>query len=219
MKRANKKYIPALKFNFLSSLFDFFLAVTMPEQKIKLSLLQQTRLHSGEKVLDFGCGTGTLVIMAKKLCPEIELSGIDVDKKILRIAEKKIDRQKLNINLLNYDGSYLPFTDASFAKVVSSLVFHHLTSEQKKLAFQELFRVLAPGGEIHIADFGKGKNKFMQALFFLIRSLDGLNNTRDNAKGLIPNYLTAAGLVDARETGYFNTAFGTVCLYSARKEG
>ena len=101
--------------------------------------------------------------------------------------------------------------------MVSSLVFHHLTKKQKDNAFKEIYRVLKPGGELHIADWGKASNKLMRALFYLVQLLDGFKTTTDNVRGLLPNYIRNAGFVEIKEHRHYNTMFGTLSLYSAKK--
>lgn len=63
------KYIPALRFKWLTPLYDFFLGITMPERKIKFALIEAAEISSRMKVLDFGCGTATLTIMIKEFQP------------------------------------------------------------------------------------------------------------------------------------------------------
>lgn len=55
----------------------------------------------------------------------------------------------------------MDFADHNFKRVLSSLVFHHLTPEHKCLAATEIFRVLKPGGELNVADWGKAQNALM----------------------------------------------------------
>ena len=68
------KYIPALRFKWLTPLYDFFLSITMPEKKIKLALIEAASIPAGIKVLDFGCGTATLTIMVKEMYPEAKVT-------------------------------------------------------------------------------------------------------------------------------------------------
>ena len=65
------KYIPALRFKWLTPLYDFLINITMPERKIKQALIEAANIPAGINVLDFGCGTATLTIMVKEMCPGI----------------------------------------------------------------------------------------------------------------------------------------------------
>lgn len=208
------KYISALKFDFLTKLYDPSIKIVMPENLFKNTLIEQANILSGHRVLDFGCGTGTLTIMAKTKSPESIIIGIDVDEKIIDIAKKKIALQRLDIEIDKYDGNAMPYENESFDKVISSLVFHHLIGEQKGNTLKEIYRILKPNGEIHIADFGRPRNRMMKLISYFLQLLEPIT---DNIKGLIPNYLKAAGFIDVGENKYFNTIFGTLSLYNARK--
>ena len=85
----SKSYIPALRFNWLTRFYDLLLGLTFPEKKIKQALIDQCRLAGQERILDFGTGTATLSLMIKQQYPDVAVTGIDVDYKILNMAQKK----------------------------------------------------------------------------------------------------------------------------------
>ena len=218
LKSMNTKYVPALRYGFLTRFYDFLLSLTFPEKKIKRALIKQCAFEGAEDVLDLGVGTATLSIMIKQSFPCIGITGIDVDKKILELAARKIRIEKvLNIKLMQYDGFEIPFGDGCIDKVVSSLVFHHLSTQTKKVVLSEVHRVLRPGGELHIADFGKSANFYTKLAFAVFRRFDGEENTRVNSKGLLPQFILNAGFRYVKQTVHFNTAFGTVTLLKAKK--
>lgn len=212
-----KSFIPALKYSWLTRFFDPVLNFTMPEKKFRKLLIEQAGVKKDERILDFGCGTGTLSIMLKEAEPNALVTGLDVDEEILEIAGKKIAHKGIDIFLVKYSGTLLPYNDSSFDKVVSSLVFHHLDKEQKENSLKEIFRILKPGGELHIADWGKAANPLMRLLFYLVQLLDGFKTTSDNVKGLLPSYIQNAGFWNVARRKKINTVFGTLCLYSATK--
>ena len=82
---------------------------------------------------------------------------------------------------------------------------------------KELCRVLKPGGELHIADFGKPKTLYAKLAFSIFRRMDGEENTRVNARGQLPKFIEEAGFTNVKETKYFNTLFGTIKLIRAVK--
>lgn len=211
------KYIPALRYKWLTPLYDFFLGFTMPEKKIKQTLIEAADIPSNAKILDFGCGTATLTIMVKELYPEAKITGIDVDREILDKAIQKVKEKKLDIFLLEYDGSHLPFQDRVFDRVVSCLVFHHLDTDTKQKALAEAFRVLRNNGELFIADFGRSKSWLQRILFNIIRGLDGFKSTDANAKGLLPELMKDAGFEKILIQRYFRTVFGEVQIISGKK--
>lgn len=211
------KYKPALRFNWLTPLYDFFLAGTMPEKKIKQALIAIADINPGAKLLDFGCGTGTLTVMVKESHSETRVTGIDIDIEILKYAVQRTQMKGLDILLLNYDGVHLPFQNDSFERVVSCLVFHHLDTNAKKNALAEIFRIIKINGQLHIADFGRSKSWLQRTLFNLIRGLDGFKSTRINAKGLLPKLIADAGFGNVVIKRYFKTIFGEIQIISACK--
>ena len=213
---SSQPFVPALRFKSLTRLYDFFIGLTFPEKKIKQALIDQLQLKGDETILDFGCGTGTLAIMIKGQYPLVNMTGIDVDQKILAIGEKKIKSARLNISLAKFDGEDLNFLrNQRFDKIVSTLVFHHISTRVKKKIFYQLFNLLKSGGELHIADFGKAKNFYTKVATALFRRVDGLENTQVNADGLLAEFIRSGGFKKVELSKYFNTAFGTVDLFKA----
>ena len=213
----NKKFVPALKFHCLTGFFDFLMSLTGLEEKLKDALLVQANIKNSDTVLDFGCGTGTLTIMAKKEFPEANIHGIDIDSGILKIAKNKVKNSGHEIFLKEYDGISLPYKDGAFDKVLSTLVFHHLIRERKIAILMEIYRILKPGGELHIADLGKGKSIFMKGISLFIRFFDGFSNTFDNVKGLLPLVIEEAGFNKVVDHGQIDTLVGSISFYSAIK--
>lgn len=211
------KYIPALRFKWLTPLYDFLLGITMPEEKIKRHLIEVASINAESTILDFGCGTGTLTIMAKEAAPGANVTGIDIDAEILKKAIEKASKNEIDVLLLNYDGTKLPFQNYSFSRVISCLVFHHLDTETKQKVLAEIFRVLNKNGQVHIADFGRSTSWVQRTLFNMIRGLDGFKSTDANAKGLLPGMISDAGFENIEIKKRFKTMFGEVQIISAKK--
>lgn len=212
-----KEFIPALRFDWLTKIYDPLIQATMPEDKFKNALIEQASIKQNDYVLDFGCGSLTLSLMAKKKVPEAYVHAVDVDDKILKIASEKQKRSGEEIFIQRYEGRILPYPSHTFDRVISSLVFHHLDRDQKLNSLYEIYRVLKPGGELHIADWGKAKNSLMRAAFFAVQFLDGFKTTTDNVNGLLPRYISQVGFKEVAQTQEFQTIFGTLALYKASK--
>ena len=89
------QFIPALRYNWLTRWYDFIISATFPEKRIKQALIDQLNLKNRADLLDFGIGTGTLSLMLKQQFPKLHIIGIDVDKKILELAQSwQINRAK-----------------------------------------------------------------------------------------------------------------------------
>lgn len=216
MKEKNE-FIPALRFDWLTKIYDPLIQATMPENKFKNALIDQADIRENSYVLDFGCGSLTLSLMAKRRVPSAYVHAVDMDEKILKIAAEKKQISQQEIFMQQYGGRILPFPTQTFDRVISSLVFHHLDGDQKSNSLYELYRVLKPGGELHIADWGKAKNVLMRSVFLGVQLLDGFKTTSDNVKGLLPKYISRAGFQGVTVTQEFQTVFGTLALYKARK--
>ncbi len=209
-------YIPALTFDWLTSLYDPLIRLTMREKTFKCRLVEQARIAKGHRVLDLGCGTGTLAILIKRAQPGAVVIGIDGDRKILEIAGSKVKSSGLDISLYEGMAFDLPCRDAYFDRVFSSLMFHHLTRDDKNRTLREIHRALKPGGELHMADFGKPRDALMLTISLIIRHFE---ETSDNLKGLLPEMFRKAGFEQIEETAHYMTIFGTLSLYKARKPG
>ncbi len=211
--KAEENYISALHYDWLTRFYDPIMQWTMREHTFKRQLIWQADIKAGQPVLDLGCGTATLTIMLKGIHPEAEVVGLDGDEKALSIAKRKIAKNGLDIEFkkgLSFD---LDFTDQSFDVVVSSLLFHHLNREDKLRTLREVFRILKPAGELHIADWGRPQNFLMRGAFLVVQLLDGFETTGDSVQGKLLQYMEQAGFKNAGETKRFATLFGTVCLY------
>ncbi len=108
-----------------------------------------------------------------------------------------------------------PFEPQSFDRVVSSLVFHHLTTEEKRRTFATVREVLRPGGELHIADWGEAQNLPMRVAFLGIQLLDGFHTTSDNVCGRLISFMQEAGFTSVIETHRRMTLVGTLSFYRA----
>lgn len=140
--------------------------------------------------------------------------SLDGDARVLEIGRAKATKADVNV-ALDYGMSFeLPYSNASFDRVLSSLLFHHLTRENKACTSREIFRVLRPEGELHIADFEEPSNALMYFVSLLMRRLE---EASDNIKGLLPEMLRDAGFEQVQETARYMTIFGTLSLYTARK--
>ena len=210
-------FVPALRFPALTRFYDPVVAVTTREAVFKRRLAEQAAPAPGERILDLGCGTGTLALLIKRTEPEAELFGLDADPEMLVRARAKAEEGGLRIRFEEGLSDRLPYPDASFDQVVSTLFFHHLTPDVKARTAAEIRRILRPGGRLHVADWGRPSDPLMGALSLSIRLLDGFGPTRDNFNGRLPAIFTQAGLAGAQQTGRLRTVYGTMTFYRAQR--
>jgi ubiquinone/menaquinone biosynthesis C-methylase UbiE len=147
----------------LTDLFQFRGKVRELRQKI----VNLARIQSGEKVLDVGCGTGTLAIkVARRVGRAGRVEGIDPGTSQIARARSKVARRNLPIEFQIGVIEQLPFPDQTFDVVFSTLMMHHLPAVVKRQGLAEIARVLKPGGRLVIADFTHKKERQGQAARF-----------------------------------------------------
>jgi arsenite methyltransferase len=130
-------------------------------------LLDQMGLQGDERILDMGCGRGAVLLMAAQHLTTGRAVGVDLWQRRDQsgnaadatqrnaVAEGVADRVKLP----TADMMALPFADASFDVVVSSLAIHNISgSAGRDRAVDEAVRVLRPGGRLMIADIRATRN-------------------------------------------------------------
>jgi SAM-dependent methyltransferase len=217
MKSSSNSYIPALGYRWLTRFYDPVGRLTTREATFKDALLRQASIQGGHRILDLGCGTGTLALLVKRAHRDAEVFGLDADPETLKLATTKLEEPGVEVRLDQGPASALPYSSESFDRILSSLFFHHLSTHLKQEAMREAFRVLRPGGEFHIADWGKPTSSAMRLAFLGVRLLDGFATTRDNVRGALPDLLQLAGFEDVAITDGYSTLLGTMSLCRASK--
>lgn len=208
------KYIPLLRYDWLTPLYDPLLRWLMPESELKRRLIAQAQIERGQRVLDLGSGTGTLTILIKQTHPDSEVVGLDADPKALALSHTKAAAAGVDVRFDHGLAFRLPYGDNSFGRVLSSLVFHHLSLGNKQRTAEEIFRVIRPGGELHILDFGKPHNALAHLISLVMRRFE---EASDNIKGVLPEIFRLAGFTEVEETADYMTVFGTLSLYKGQK--
>src|SRR5260370_38676021 len=116
-------------------------------------LLDQAQIRPGHRILVIGCGTGSLLIQLKRLYPGTDVVGLDPDAKALARARRKAARATVSIQLDRGFGDELPYPDGSFDRVLSSLMYHHVPTDEKGKTVRAIRRVLNTSCELHLLDF------------------------------------------------------------------
>jgi demethylmenaquinone methyltransferase/2-methoxy-6-polyprenyl-1,4-benzoquinol methylase/phosphoethanolamine N-methyltransferase len=137
---------------------------------LRKETLRIAGLQPGESILDVGCGTGSLTLMAaEQLGPDARVAGIDASPEMIEQARKKASKKKREVDFRVAPIEQLPYGDAEFDAVLSSLMLHHLPDDLKAQGLAEVHRVLKPGGRLVVLDllgfpgplghlFGHGKD-------------------------------------------------------------
>lgn len=131
------------------------------------------RILPGERVLDIGCGTGSLGVK----CVErgATVTGIDISESMLKECRKTIARKGVGdrFTVIKDSVTDLPkhFPDASLDVIVSTMVVGELSRDYLAYIFRDCHRILKPGGRIMIADEVWPENKAWQWVYRVLMGI------------------------------------------------
>src|SRR5579862_5510013 len=213
MTNASRTFLPAAGKDWLLPFYDPMVKLLGGDAARRL-LAEQAGLRAGQRILEVGCGTGTLTLMIKRLQPGVAAVGLDPDPKALSRARAKAARTGAEVRLDQGFGDELPYPDGSFDRVFSSFMFHHLPAAEKGKFLESVGRVLKPDGSFHMLDFEEsgGLHSLLAHLFHAHHRLE------DNAKDRVLLLMNDAGLAGEKVAGK-RMVFGRVAYYRAVKAG
>jgi ubiquinone/menaquinone biosynthesis C-methylase UbiE len=208
-------YVPAAGRDWLLPVYDPISRFLVRDHALKGRLIREAALAPGERVLDLGCGTGTLLLLAARAHPDVTLTGVDGDDKALAIARRKLARAGAEVRLDTGLADRLPYPDASFDHVFSTAMFHHLSPDERAGALREVRRVLRPGGAFHLVDFGPTTGFLSRLTGHLFHAVS--ERAREVFEGRLPERMREAGFAEVGEHGRHATPFGTFYTWRGRK--
>lgn len=217
MQTTESKYVPALRFRALTRLYDPLVRFTLKDAKLKSMIVDRLGVESGMRVVDIGCGPGTLAIQIARTHPSAIVFALDGDPDILAVAQEKARAAGVEVSFIEGLATAPPVEIGTFDRVVTSLVIHHLAPADKAIALRKMFELLRPGGQLLVADWGEARSRIMRAAFLPVQLLDGFANTRDHVVGRLPRYLEEAGFSSVQEIHRERTIYGILSFYSARR--
>ena len=169
-------------------------------------ILTAARITSEDRVLDFGCGIGNILIALAEAIPfRRPLVGTDIAPALIEMGKREVGRAGLGsqIELLVAAATQLPFEAGRFDVVLTSHVIKHLDDAALAAAFSEVARVLIPGGRFLLWEFQKSR---LSAPLFWSAAVSGLPPPfKLRTAGELGRALTAAGFHRVRRvpTGFF----------------
>jgi ubiquinone/menaquinone biosynthesis C-methylase UbiE len=211
-------FTPLLGAKALSPFYDAAIGLATREGRWRGRLLAQMNLKPNDRILDVGCGTGTLALMIKRRAPSATVFGLDPDPQALEIARRKAAQAGAGIEFLQgFASDALIKPLRPLTKIVISLVLHQTPVKEKLRSLNTCRHVLGPHGEVHIADYGEQRGLMRFAFRTTVQALDGVEDTDPHAKGQFPAIVREAGLKTLTETSRTHTPTGQITTWIARR--
>ncbi len=206
------QYLPPFSAHVLTPLYDAVNSLVGLGPRFLKKVLAVAEIRSGDVVVDIGCGTGVLLALGKKQFPNARFIGIDPDAQALEIAKRRFRKNDLDVEIVRAFGESTGLPDASVNVIMSSLALHHLPEHAKVGAIREMYRILKPGGEIIIADFGPTRMKFITYILPLFENVEYL---KGNLKGMLVQYLHKARFENVQ---ILKECYPSIQIIKAKKE-
>jgi tRNA (cmo5U34)-methyltransferase len=150
------------------------------------------------RILDLGTGDGRLLALVRHAHPQTEAVAIDFSPAMLEAASQRFARDaRVQVMTHNLDSSLPSF--GQFDAVISSFAIHHLVHERKRELYEEIYRVLSPGGVFcnleHVSSPSQRLHEeFLQRIGFTVETEDPSNKLLDFETQL--RWLREIGFVD-----------------------
>lgn len=132
-------------------------------------LIEFAGVGDGDRILDAGCGTGSLSLTLARLTKAASILGVDASKGFIEFAQGRSSDPRLSFEL--GDAQNLAYPDASFDRCLSLLIVNHIADTPR--ALKEMRRVTKPGGVVATAMWdGTGGNEFNDRMWNVAVTVD-----------------------------------------------
>jgi len=187
------------------------------ERRVRERTLDCMDIRPGQHILDVGCGTGSLTLLAaERLAETGSVTGIDAAPRMIAIARRKAAAHGLDVRFEAMAAENLNLEAAVFDTVVNSMFTHHVDTELKRLAFGEMFRVLKPGGLLVTADIDRPSTLAARLIGWSARYLLLQPELEDNLRGDLPEIMASTGFSSVALRDHL---YGMVSFFTARRPG
>lgn len=215
----DRNFTPLLGKSYLTPFYDRAVGLLTRETRWRRKIVDHLRLVRGDRVIDVGSGTGTLLKALMASCPEAGLIGVEPDPTALALARRKFGA---GADLVKWHNGFLESLDLPAGwqpnKIVTSLVLHQVPLRDKRAILKTIESLLAPGGTVLVADYMKQEGLLMRGLFrATVQVLDGVADTQPSADGEVEK-LIAETFAEARLLDRVHTATGTISLWRGQKK-
>ncbi len=214
------RYTPALGWKLLTPLYDGVIRQLTRERLWRGLMVREVAPAPADRILDIGCGTGSLLLELWRAEERASYVGIDPDEDVLARAKAEAAAVGARLDLRHGFASHemLP-DDWRPTKIVSSLVLHQVPLAEKRRIIEVAHALLTPGGTFYLTDYGKQDEAAMRFAFRnTVQRVDGIVDTQPNADGVLPELLVGVGFEDVAAYARVKTMTGAVSLYSAKRD-
>jgi 2-polyprenyl-3-methyl-5-hydroxy-6-metoxy-1,4-benzoquinol methylase len=104
--------------------------------------------NSRKRILDLGCGPGEIAVRCA--IQGAEVFGIDISQDALKLSARRAELNNVKVNLFEFDGRNVPFTDSTFDSIIISDVVEHVDDQILDCLIKECYRLLKPDGYVVI---------------------------------------------------------------------
>lgn len=210
-------FVPALAFHWATPLYQSVVDLFCRDTYIKSLVV--SRVHGQHlRILDIACGPGKLVAMlAEKQGACCDIIGADFDPHMVTTAKQNTSAYS-NVNIVQADCTKLrdKFDVQSFDIVIESLVFHHLSDDQKRAAIDQIAIVLKEDGIFYFVDWVKPESAYSKVAFNIVKILDGHENTAAHGSGAVLDMIETR-FKRTGDDSRIETSVGTIGVISWKK--
>lgn len=167
------------------------------ERRFRGKIVAAANLQYGDKVLDVGCGTGSLaVLMAQRAGENGEVAGIDLSPRMLAAARRKANLPQLTFRRANAEA--IPYPNGHFDVVTMTYVLHEMPRRARENTLREARRVLTPNGRLIVVDLHEPKSWWRRMAFKLLMLWE--NETAwDLVRNGLQNEIAQAGFQNVQQ--------------------
>ncbi len=173
------------------------------EMLVRQALLDAIRCHPC-RIVDLGCGTGSMTLMLQQKFPTAEVIGLDLSPYLLVVASHKaVQRNRtLQTNAVQWvhgNAESTTLADQSVDLVTAALLFHETPPAVSQTIVREAYRLLKPGGELVVLDGNQATLRHTEWLTQIFEE----PYIRDYAAGNLAQWLTTAGFGDVHTQDFW----------------
>lgn len=211
-------HLPPLHLRILTSVYRLSFGLMIDDPLWLEPLIESAAPRSGDRILHFGAGSAGRALLLAIRYPEASFAIVDSDRRSLsRVRRQIVAKKARNVELAELDRERLPFGNAVFDKVVSSLSFHQIDGARKIETAREMIRVLRRGGTLHVADFDQARSQRERVVLNLAKYIYGESSIQTHMDGSWPEALSKAGFMSIKRLSSHSVNVGRVSVLRARK--